>query len=305
MGLTGIVAVYAGPVQLQIGGSTGLTSGFVSQTVSPGPAGSVGLQPYVGDIPPGSTSLTGLSGVPAAPAVPNGEVSGGQLLTSNGVTFAMIDSGVSTANQWISTNQSVDTTTDTIQIGIFGVSAAWTMLNDQYGTPNGTNTTVTFNFGNSANVTNGTSLQFTLTNGTEIRDAVDCITGTCPSYSTGLDFVNDYGPTGALNPATGPHVSAFNVWTGSYNTAGSASAYKNTTGDVFLDAQDFSLGSAYSGLYLVNIQIADANTGANTSRDMLSAVTVLGQAPEPSTWLLFAAGLGLVGFFRLRQRSVN
>jgi hypothetical protein len=314
--LTGAASMYAGSVQLQIGGTAGLASTYtangssITQTVTGGATGAVGEKAYVGNIPPGSTSLTGTSGVPTAPGVPNGEVVGGQSLTSNGVTFDMIDDGVSTHNMWISTNTAgtVGTpvaTTTTIPMGIFGVSSVWTMLNDQYGAVGGTNTQVIFNFGSTASV--GTSsLTFTLTNGTVISDAVDCLTGSCPAYATSLDTVDTYSPTGALDPVTGPNVSAFTVWGGTYNTAGALSVYANTTGNVYLDAQNFSLGSAYASLYLVNVQVVDTNTGANQSRDLLSAITVQATStPEPSTWLLLASGLAIVGISVVRRRATN
>jgi len=313
MAFTGIATTYAGSVQLQIGsgpnGDLGLTAGTVTQTFTGGGgAGVFGEQGYVGDLPPGAASLTGVAGVPAPPAVPNGNVPGGQLLTSNGVTFAMIDdSANSTANMWISTNTAGSistpvTTTDTIAIGIFGVSNLWTMLNDQYGPVGGTNTQVVFNFGTSASVANLPSLTFTLGYGKTISDAVDCLTGSCPTYATTLDTVNNYGPTGTLNPGSGATVSAFTVWEGTYATG--SGAYNNTTGDVFLDAQNFALGSAYAGEYLVNVQIIDTNTATRQSRDVLSAITVAAAVPEPSTWLLFAAGIGALAFARLRRKAI-
>ena len=191
------------------------------------------------------------------------------------------------------------------------------MLNDQYGNTaynGGQNTQVTFNFttlGGGAVA----PLTFTLANGLQIRDAVQCTAGTglaaCQAlgYQTGLDTTNDYDPTGALNPASGPNVSAFNVWTGTYDAG--AGNYANTTGNVYLDAQNFALGSAYANDYLTSIQIIDTQTSTRQSRDLLSAITVQGStlpssspaAPEPSTWLLFATGFGAIGFFRLRRKS--
>jgi hypothetical protein len=320
VGAAAIANLNAGSVQLQIGGANGLTAGTVTQSVTGGVTGTVGENAYVGNIPPGSTVLTRTSGVPAT-GYPNGETSG-QLDTVNdngtNVTFAMInDSANNTANMWLSTNTagSVTTpvvTTDTILmggLGVFGVSNVWTMLNDQYGNlayNGGQNTQVTFNF---TTATGGfvAPLTFTLVNGVEISDAVDCTAGSglsaCQAfgYQTSLDTTNDYSPTGATNPSSGPDVSAFNVWSGTYNQGGGN--YTNTTGSVFLDGQNFSLGSGYTNDYLTSIQVIDTQTGSRQSRDILSAITVEANAPEPSTWLLFAIGFGLFGFAKLRRKS--
>jgi len=325
VGAAAIANLNAGSVQLQVGtgvnGANGLTAGTVSQTVTGGAAGTIGENPYLGNVPPGSTIYTRTSGVPAA-GYPNGETSG-QLDTVNdngtNVTFAMInDAANNTANMWLSSSTtgsvaSPIVTTDTIVmggLGVFGVSNVWTMLNDQYGNlayNGGQNTQVTFNF---TTKTGGavTPLTFTLTNGVEIRDAVDCTAGSglgaCQGfgYQNGLDTTNDYSPTGALNPVNGPDVSAFNVWTGTYNQG--AGNYANTNGTVFLDGQNFSLGSAYASDYLTSIQITGTETGSRQSRDILSAITIEANAPEPSTWLLFAIGFGLFSFAKLRRKSI-
>lgn len=334
VGAGAIANVDAGSIQLQIGsganGSNGLTAGTVTQTVTGGATGTVGEMAFVGNIPPGSTTLTRTSGVPPV-GYPNGAGST-QLDTVNdngtNVTFAMInDSASPTSNMWISSNTAGTTgspvvTTDTILmggLGVFGVSNVWTMLNDQYGNlafNGGQNTQVVFNF---TTATGGfvAPLTFTLTNGVEIRDSVNCTSGggatgtgvtacTALGYQTSLDTTNDYSPTGALNPVSGPSVSAFNVWTGTYNTG--TGAYANTAnGTVDLDAQNFSLGSAYANDYLTSIQIVDTETSTRQSRDILTAITIQdagASAPEPSTWLLFAAGFGVVGLVRLRHKPV-
>jgi len=322
-----MATLNAGPIQLQIGGNNGLTVGTVTQAVTGGATGTVGEAAYIGSLPPSSTSFTRTSGVPATGS-PNGEVAGGQLLTVNdngtNVTFAMInDSANPTANMWLSSNTNGTTgspivTTDTILmggLGVFGVTNVWTMLNDQYGNlayNNGKNTQVTFNF-TTAGGGAVAPLTFTLTNGVTIRDSVNCTSaggatgtgvGTCTAlgYQNSLDTANNYDPTGALNPASGPNVHAFNVWTGTYNTGGGN--YANTAnGAVYLDGQNFSLGSAYANDYLTSIQIVGTTTGTRQSRDVLSAITVGAATPEPSTWLLVTAGFGAIGFFRLRRKS--
>ena len=333
IGSVAVATLNAGSVQIQIGSGTngvnGLTAGTVTQGVV-GATGTLGEAAYIGNLPPGGTALTYTSGVPVG-GYPNGETSGGQALTVNdggtNVTFAMIDdSAHPTANMWDTSNTTTGTvgtpivTTDTIAmggLGVFGVSNVWTMLNDQYGSltyNSGQTTQVTFNF---TTLTGGfvAPLTFTLTNGVEIRGAVNCTAGTglsaCQAfaYQNGLDTTNDYSTTGALNPSSGPNVSAFNVWTGTYNDTVSGGSYGNTSGNVYLDGQNFNLGSGYANDYLTSVQITDADAGSRQSRDILSAITVEGSTlppsgvPEPSTWLLFATGLGVLGFVRLRRKS--
>jgi len=310
VGAASIANLNAGSLQLQIGGVNGLTAGTVNQTVTGGSAGTLGEQNYVGDIPPGTTGLTGIAGVPTAPGVPNGEVPGGQKLTTNGVTFAMIDDSANpTANMWISTNTAgtVGTpvaTIDTIPMGIFGVQNVWTMLNDQYGIA-GSTTQVIFNFGTTAGVANLPALTFTLVNGNSIRDSVDCLTSStsCPAYATSLS-TSAYGTNDTTAAVAGASsVSAFNVWEGTYAGTPTGAYAGMTSGDVFLDGQDFSL-VGYGSDYLVSMQIVDTNTGTRQTRDLLSAVTVGYNAPEPSTWLLLAAGLGGLFLVQRRRKSV-
>jgi hypothetical protein len=75
------------------------------------------------------------------------------------------------------------------------------------------------------------------------------------------------------------------------------------TGNLVLDDQGFFFtGSALTtslSSYLVNIQIMEANV-ATGSAVGISAVTV-DATPEPSTILLLLAGLGAIGFSRLRR----
>jgi len=258
---------------------------------------------YTGLSFPLLTGISQVSGVPAT-GMPNGEVLGGQSLTSNGVTFAMIDQGT-TANVWGASNQA-GVTTFTIPMGIFGVTNTWTMLNDEWGT-SGNDTNVTFNFSSG-------SVTFNLINGVQIRDSVDCTGGTglaaCTArgFQTSLDTSNAYATNGTSAAVAGnPAVSAFNVWTGAYTGSPTGGAYANTTGSLFLDAQKFSfLGTPFSAgnVELLSVVITDQNPGGFGSRDGLSAITVLGQTPEPSTVLLFAAGLAAVGFIRFRRKSV-
>jgi hypothetical protein len=108
--------------------------------------------------------------------------------------------------------------------------------------------------------------------------------------------------TGSI-PVTGITVDTFNLYSASY-TAGATGAgnYNNTSGTVVLDGQQFVFGGLFASDYLVKINISDPNAASGISRTALSAITV-DSAPEPSTWLLFAGGLGLLLSFKRFRRA--
>ena len=318
--LAGIMTLNAG--QIQLGGANGLTSGTV--TFSTTGSGADGLLGYNAATFQSVSTITGGTGNlckgPALPnpcaagnvvavptAVPNGETTGsGEYATANGVTFSMINQGDGVSNAWVASN--TGTSTFTIPVGIFGVDSAWTMLNDEYGVSGQSPTTVTFNFGTTASNANAGSITFTLVNGTVIRDSLQCTTNTtnCSQYATSLDTTHMFSTTGAslgaITTTAVPNVTAFNVWSGSYT--GGTGNYSGTTGNAYLDAQKFSLGTAYMSDYLVNIVITDASgSTAKVSRDTLSAITI-DPAPEPSSVFLLVAGLAVMGYFSYRRRTV-
>jgi hypothetical protein len=206
-----------------------------------------------------------------------------------------------------------------VPVGIYGVDKVWTMLNDYWGVGGKQNTTVSFLFGTASDGsgTNNT-VDVTLTNGQQIRSSVICNTPSssgiaCPSVAgTG-------GPTGSLI-ATGltssSTVSGVGITTGSvdysstYSGFGTNGPYRNaggsTSGNVVLDDQLFTFGSAHTTEFLVSITISNAlgtsQSGVNVSRTALSGITV-NQVPEPSTILMALTGLGAVGYFRRRRKA--
>jgi len=231
----------------------------------------------------------------ATTGMPSGEP-GNEFAKADGITFSMINENIAGTNEGVWAAPNSGTSTITIPIGIFGVTNVYTMLNDEYGVIGASPTTVQFNF------SNGSNELFTLVNGKTISDVFDCITGVCPTYATTLspDEWSANGATDLGANSTAPNVSAFDVWAGTYGQG--TGAYTNTTGNVYLDAQDFYLGAGVSNLTLTNIVITDT-AGANNlvSRDILSAITVQ-TIPEPSTIFLLLSGTGVVGLLRRRKQ---
>jgi hypothetical protein len=89
-----------------------------------------------------------------------------------------------------------------------------------------------------------------------------------------------------------------NVETMAYN-GGVSGAFAGSKGNVVLGDQGFNFGNAFSGLYLVDIKIAEASGTSGTSETALSAITVF--TPEPSTAWLLLGGFGGIGLL-LRRR---
>jgi len=312
-------------------------NGTITDVISSGPAGfNAKENNYNGTLYAGTTGVTYTPGnsndfintSTAGYNLPNGETPNNatnQSLTApNGVTFDMIDEGTAnaSANTWYTSQTPGDTTTITVPVGIFGVTQAWTMLNDEWGANGSSPVTVAFNFGTSATNANAGSIVFTLTEGQTIRSAVDCTASTATGSQTTQYYTTSGTHTGceamatslsssSYNASTGSGtVSAFNVATGQYtgDTATGTVAY-NTSGTLFLDAQDYNFGS-YGGDYLVNMVVTDAagasltninGTTIASSRVGLSALDV--ETPEPSTWALVFSGVGLIAFVRRRRRA--
>jgi hypothetical protein len=318
VGSVTIANLCAGPVQIQIGGNTGLTNTYnvsgndITQSGVPESAYAGTLFTGTGATAAGSNgsvlcagATQGTCTAQASSAVPAGEPNN-EFATSNGVTFSMINQPGTSDAVWATMPSG--TNTITIPIGIFGVTNVYTMLNDEFGIVNANTTDVTFDFANPAE-----DETFDLVDGTVIRDDFDCTGGsglsTCQSfnYATTLSS-NAYSELGCVIGSGGcaaagsPDVTAFNVWTGSYGQG--AGHYINTTGNLFLDAQDFYLGSNGVNTVLTQIVITDtAGSTPQVSRDGLSAITVEASAPEPSTVFLAMTGIGVVGFIRRRRNQ--
>jgi len=245
---------------------------------------------------------------------------GGKTLTSSSTsaTYSMLNDNGGTNNFWDSTS----TSAIVIPVGVQGVDAVYTMINDLWGAP-GSPITVTFNFGANNSYTTTSSISVSLVEGATVSDAVECgaaggtVTANstsynCTSYATGL---TGSGSQNGIS-VTADQLTSTSSYTGTTSTtpAGSTicgSVYCGTSGSIALDEQDFNLSnlpSAYLSDYLVSISISDSSAVTYVSRAGLSAVSIDTvdapvTTPEPSTLLLFGTGLVAVVFGSLRRKK--
>jgi hypothetical protein len=229
---------------------------------------------------------------------------------NNGVVFGM-DSDASDQFWASASGTTTGTTTITVPVGVFGATQANILLNDYYGVNGTTDATVIFNFVTAGAVTD------TLTNGNQIDSATQCAanstffttppaggTATCTSFGTSTSNAGNVG-----NPIATTTDTAWNaIYTGNTNhntTSTSGTPFGGTSGSLDLSDIQFNL-SAYSGDTLTSITIKDTANNPDGSRLALAAISVqapLTATPEPSTIVLLAAGLGLVGFFGRRRMA--
>jgi hypothetical protein len=225
--------------------------------------------------------------------------------------------GAVTNNFWQAQNTAGTGASVTIPVGIFDVTDVTTVLNNLWGLQGASETTLTFNFSSiSANdTTNVTKVVVNLTNSGntatpsgQIQGSIDCnipASTPCSNY--------DIGPTAASTPSSslsGTNINGLTVDTNTLFRTGytstPSSKYTGTTGTVSLTDQvfDFTGTPFSSGYYLESITVADSSGKASTSQTALSAITVdtsVVPTPEPSTVLLVMAGIGAIGFSRLRR----
>jgi hypothetical protein len=317
----------AGAGQIQLGGANGLTSSYIAGGCSGTPpcgAGSLGSLSAATEGSYDGVLFSGANNGGTAPSPPSGTVTD----PTSFVTFSLINDGVGN-NVW-SLPDIVGSTanTMTIPVGVFGVTDVWTMINDELGSGglNAVNSpyrdlTVVFNFGTTSNATTTESvLVKTLNSGTsptaaangQVRNAVNC-TGPPPCGGISPPASGPVAPSasmatyvnGVLSSNIG--VQTNNLYSTGYTDA--SGAYSTSSGGtVSLDDQGFLLGDISLGAlgagdtnlntYLVSVQIREVGvTGAPGEAVGLSAITVL-TTPEPSTVLLFLAGLGAIGLAR-------
>ncbi len=250
----------------------------------------------------------------------------GKTITTSDTTYSMLNDNGGTNNFWDSTG----TNAIVIPVGVQGVDAVYTLLNDLFGL-SGSFITVSFNFGTTSSVANLSSLTATLVEGATVSDAIDCgaanqsatvATGSnagtynCTSYQTGMTGSGSGtgGITISADQAITP-ITYSSTTAGPTLPAGSNAlcnmVYCGTTGSVALDEQDFNLSTyeaANPNSYLVSISISDSSGALYVSRAGLSAVTIdtvdaPTSTPEPSTWMLFGTGLCLVAWFGRRRKT--
>jgi hypothetical protein len=303
--LFSVVAANAGQIQIGSGvnGADGLTSAYIGGgCTAGGPCTEQGYVPVM------------FAGAPVAPATGPGTFFDAHGDGGSGVTFAEINDGAG-KNFWdLPTGSS--TSVLTIPVGVYGVTDVWTMINDIEAV-NNRDVTVSFNFGTSATVSSFTDsvlVTNAVTNGSgshtgQVRNALVCTSGCDETGQLGLAANTAFV---APSPMAGSVTAVSeNVWNQSFNPCSDFSptvgAISCATGHAYLDDQGFffnglSFGSNLTNLntYLVSVQVKEI-TGAGGGVGV-SAVTV-DAVPEPSTVLLFVAGLGVVGFGRLRKRA--
>jgi hypothetical protein len=326
IGLAAIASLNAGQVQIGqvIGGvNDGLTTNWVTNNgatnSNKGTEGFVNYDKILfwagtqGAVSP--TPFNGYSNTVGTASTVDNSTNGVLTDPTSSVVFDMISQSGNYGNFWAAQGA---TPSITIPIGVFGVTDAWTMLNNEFGVAGVNTTDVTFTFNTQADGS-GTFSTVTvdLVDGKEIRSSVQCITncssngGLPATYVTGLVASNTGVATGG-NPLLSSMTINTNEFTGfplSYD-GGSAAPFTGTTGKLNLDDQDFQFGSAFSNYYLLSMTVTDTSGAVNVSRTALSAVTVVtgasadsspSSAPEPSTVLMLLGGLGVLGIARLRR----
>jgi len=315
LGLLSVAACSAGGIQ--IGGSTGLTSNYITQgtgaVCAAGAgncvAGSTGnFRELNYDLRLFDQALNGSTApVPFAGYTQTTATAPGSQLGQ----FAMISDGTSDGasnNFW----DGVSATTMTVPIGILGVSDVWAMLSNFAGVHDAFQTVVTFNFGTSANGGINNVLVVHLQNSStagspasgQTGSAVDCATSPCGVNNLANGALAPSSLATATlngNPTTGVTVNTTNLFTtGNSYTSVKGTYSSSTSGTLSLYAQDFQL-AAFAGEYLVSMGITELSGVSGLSQTALSAITV-NQVPEPSTVFLFLTGIGVLGFARFRRK---
>jgi PEP-CTERM motif len=250
-----------------------------------------------------SLSNSTLGGSTAPDATPGSAGSQQFVDPNNGVTFALMNDGSTGANLnqfWGSPNNTAPSLPSSITapIGISGLTDASILLNDWFG-PNGvaSNDTITFNFtGDGAKSVN-------LSNGNQIADATAC-SAASPTWTTTATNCTQFAQSVSNAGGGSPFIPTTTdiAWSANYSNANATGAtiYSGTTGNLNLYDISFNL-SAFAGDTLTSITLTDNNNLQNSSRLVLSAITVV--TPEPSTVLLFVAGLGVMGFIGRRRKA--
>lgn len=330
-GLTAAVVANAGSVQ--IGGASGITANYINQGTGAVCAAGAGNcvsgsttgwaeRNYNNILFAGATSNSGATSPSAFTGYQQigGEAPGLTATDGSGTNFAMLSDGTMTGvdtgpsnNYWESTITGGASASIVVPIGLYGVSDVWTMLNNQWGTVGGNDTTVTFTFGSSSNATSGlTNVAVALTNSPnvvgvgQIRSAVACntvTTATCNLSTNTRSILEEGAVVNGVTINTGLVYGPF-----AYTAASPTGFYAGTQGHVKLDDQQFVFDSALANDWLVSMTVtenvgntpASVTAGVLPSETALSAVTV-DTVPEPTTILLVLSGLGVVGFRRLRR----
>jgi hypothetical protein len=300
--ITFFASFAANAGQIQIGGASGLTSAMVNAT---GCTTACTQQGYVPVMFQGASVSS-----PGAP--PTGTFFDSAGDGGSGVSFSKLNGQ---GSFWaIPTGGS--TSSLVVPIGLLGVTDVWTMLNDIESTAS-RDVNVIFNFGTTATASTVAAVNVHLFNADganangQVRNALVCSTGCAETSQLGL--------TGEVT--AGVTVVADNLWSQSFSCLSEKPTGVNSlapaigcSGTAYLDDQGFffnslslpSLGAGLTNLntYLVSVQVNEITNTTGGSGAGLSAITLdTAPTPEPSTVLLFVAGIGVVGLGRLRKRA--
>jgi hypothetical protein len=327
MAFTGLATSYAG--------SLGINPG---DYLNPDGTVSIGLMPTVDGITTshfGSGNLTNSNGIidmasggsaslPQTSFACTANCQGGQTVTtpapnsatifqpSNAPEFDLLgdSANVTSLQDWVSTSTSLGTQgTITIPVGIFGVQSVDTMLSTVAGlTTGGTVCTSNNGLNPNTNCSNTASYAYVTLNllsptnvqATEVFALINGVT-----QSNILD-----GATTGTSGSTAGSYSVFDSVSGSsYNVTTQSKVFSSTIsgglqgGDtLLLDAQEFPIFSEYSNYELVSVAVTDTGA-ASTNHEILSALTV-SETPEPATFIMLLAGLGVIAAMRLRRKTI-
>jgi hypothetical protein len=340
IGIVGVGALYGG--QIQIGGTSGLTTSYITSGCTTSAVGSTGVD---GCNTTGGVTLKGTTtgstnysqGLFSQALGPTGIPDHGTLQDTNSntggsalapVTFDLMNNGSTCnggndCNDWVVSGNSSGVSNAnsnlTIPIGVYGVDTVWTMLNDYWGTNSLSMLTVNFNFANDQAGTSGlTTVSVQLANGVEIRSAVDCTSslvtptppttgnGSCPSQygasGSGYGQIGTALPSGATT-ISGVNVSASNLYSSGYSGTSSSSNVPYYNTAGNVVLDDQEFSF---GTTYEGMYLVSINfndiSKPGVSRAALSAVTVDTILPEPSTNLLLIGGLSAIALFARRRK---
>ncbi len=326
-----LLVAGANGAAIQIGGASGITSNYILQGSGAACAAGAGNcvtgstagwaeRNYDNILFAGATNSVGASPTPFTGYTQTGGTPSGLTASDQfGQTFAMLSDGVSSnnssVNYWASTNTNQVPDSIVIPIGINGVSDLAIMMNNQWGSVGGNDTTVTFNFGTSSNDTSGDLTHVTValndTNNTgsngNMRASMACTTVTTTTCNSST---NPFGTLQQGNLINGVTVSSGVVYS-TFNYTSAGGFYTGSQGKLKLDDIKFNFNGAFSNLYLVSLTVTEnisntpssvGTTGNPPSETAVSAITV-DTVPEPGTVLLLLTGIGGVGLMRLRRKA--
>jgi hypothetical protein len=330
--LASVMVASAG--QFQVGGATGLTTSYIG---SGNCGGGCNDQNNYDEV-----LFEGLDGTTPAPGSHyslSGPTVNSTITDSNaaataanpgGITFAMINDGTylntsscgvgaqacgtpNSSNYW-SLNGGGNLQTLTIPVGQYGVNQVWTMLNTNFsggsnGSPIDRSFTEFLDFGTSGGtVEQSVRINFTNTGdnstGTgQIQASILCTSiAPCNGIGTPNGGPLQTNPQTLSNGGFTETVDADNLYGIKYNGTGNMLVLNDT--GLLLGALNFPGIGSNLNLYLVDVRVEETgNSTYSNEYGAVSALTVVTAAPEPSTVVMFLAGLGAIGFAGFRRRK--